>query len=153
MTKPLKVKLKILDKRLNADTLPAYATSGSAAMDLRVLLDDKCTIAPGECEMLHTGLAIHLEDPAYAAIILPRSGLGHKRGLVLGNSVGLIDSDYQGELMISCWNRGKQPQTIEPNDRVAQLLIVPVCQFGFEVVEEFSESDRGAGGYGHSGTS
>lgn len=147
-----KVKLKILDKRLTAECLPAYATSGSAAMDLRALLDDKLTIAPGECEMLHTGLAIHVEDPAYAAIILPRSGLGHKRGLVLGNSVGLIDSDYQGELLISCWNRGKEPQTIEPNDRVAQLMIVPVCQFGFEVVDEFEESDRGAGGYGSSGT-
>lgn len=152
MKQLLKVKLKILDKRLDKASLPAYATAGSAAMDLRVLLDDKCTIAPGECEMLHTGLAIYVEDPAYAAIILPRSGLGHKRGLVLGNSVGLIDSDYQGELLISCWNRGKQSQTLEPNDRVAQLMIVPVCQFGFEVVDEFVESDRGSGGYGHSGT-
>ncbi|MCH9665795.1 MAG: dUTP diphosphatase [Gammaproteobacteria bacterium] len=152
MKEPLKVKLKILDQRISAATLPSYATAGSAAMDLRVLLDENLTIAAGECEMLHTGLAIHLEDPAYAAIILPRSGLGHKRGLVLGNSVGLIDSDYQGELMISCWNRGKQPQTIEPNDRLAQLLIVPVCRFGFEVVEEFEESDRGSGGYGHTGT-
>lgn len=148
----MKVKLKILDPRLSKDNLPTFATAGSAAMDLRVVLDEKCTIAPGECEMLSTGLAIYLEDPNYAAIILPRSGLGHKRGLVLGNSVGLIDSDYQGELLISCWNRGKESQTIEPFARLAQLLIVPVSRFEFELVNEFKPSERGAGGYGHSGT-
>ena len=120
-------------------------------MDLRVLLDEPITIQPGECQMLSTGIAIHVADPKYAAIVLPRSGLGHKRGLVLGNSVGLIDSDYQGELLLSCWNRGKEPQTIEPLDRMAQLMVVPVQHFSFEVVEEFEPSKRGAGGYGSSG--
>ena len=148
----MKVKLKILDPRISREDLPAYTTEGSAAMDLRVLLDEPYAIQPGECKMLSTGLAIHLDNPNYAAIILPRSGLGHKRGLVLGNSVGLIDSDYQGELLISCWNRGQETQTIEPLERIAQLLIIPVCKFSFEVVDEFTPSKRGTGGYGHSGT-
>ena len=147
-----KIKVKILDKRLTADMLPRYATPGSAGMDLRVLLDEKCVIAPGECKMLTTGIAIYVEDPAYAAIILPRSGMAHKRGLVLGNSVGLIDSDYQGELIISCWNRGTEIQTIDTNERLAQLVIMPVCQTEFEIVEDFEATTRGSGGYGHTGS-
>ncbi len=146
-----KIKVKILDKRITADMLPRRATKGSAGMDLRVLLDEKCVIEPGECKMLTTGIAIYVENPAYAAIILPRSGMAHKRGLVLGNSVGLIDSDYQGELIISCWNRGTETQTIDSNERLAQLVIMPVCQAEFEVVEEFEATTRGSGGYGHTG--
>lgn len=147
---PNKIKLKIIDKRVTSNMLPKYATSGSAAMDLRVLLDEPCTIKPGECQLLKTGIAIYLENPSYAALIIPRSGMAHKRGLVLGNSLGLIDSDYQGELMISCWNRGNQIQTIAPNDRLAQIIIVPVvAQAEFEIVDEFKSTERGEGGYGH----
>ena len=131
--------------------MPEYATSGSAGMDLRACLQQPVTLSPGETELIPTGLAIYIGDPGYAAIILPRSGLGHKHGIVLGNLVGLIDSDYQGELMVSAWNRGKSVFTIEPGDRIAQLVILPVCQTGFSVVEEFTSTDRGAGGFGSSG--
>ena len=149
-----RVRLKVLDRRLGwTIPLPQRSTDGSAGVDLRACLDEPLTLPAGGCELLHTGLAIHIEDPRYAAMILPRSGLGHKHGVVLGNLVGLIDSDYQGELMISCWNRGAQPFTIEPGERIAQLIIVPVAQADFEVVESFTESTRGAGGFGHTGRS
>lgn len=147
-----KLAVKILDKRLgNEFPLPAYATAGSAGMDLRALLEEKLTLNPGETQLIPTGMAIHLADPNYAAVILPRSGLGHKHGIVLGNLVGLIDSDYQGQLFVSCWNRGNEAFTIEVGDRIAQLVIVPVAQVEFELVEDFSESDRGAGGFGSTG--
>ncbi len=147
-----KLAVKILDKRLgNEFPLPAYATAGSAGLDLRALLEEKLTLNPGETQLIPTGMAIHLADPNYAAVILPRSGLGHKHGIVLGNLVGLIDSDYQGQLFVSCWNRGNEPFTIEAGDRIAQLVIVPVAQVEFELVEDFSESDRGAGGFGSTG--
>ncbi len=147
-----KLAVKILDKRLgNEFPLPAYATAGSAGLDLRALLEEKLTLNPGETQLIPTGMAIHLADPNYAAVILPRSGLGHKHGIVLGNLVGLIDSDYQGQLFVSCWNRGNEPFTIEVGDRIAQLVIVPVAQVEFELVEDFSESDRGAGGFGSTG--
>ena len=149
-----RVRLKVLDPRLGTDIpLPRRSTDGSAGVDLRACLDEPLLLLPGECELIHTGMAIHLEDPRFAAVILPRSGLGHKHGIVLGNLVGLIDSDYQGELLISCWNRGNQAFRIEPGERIAQLVIVPVVQADFEVVESFSESSRGAGGFGHTGTS
>jgi dUTP pyrophosphatase len=131
--------------------LPAYATEGSAGLDLRACLDAPLLLAPGKAELLPTGIAIHIEDPGLAAIILPRSGLGHKHGIVLGNLVGLIDSDYQGQLMVSCWNRGAEPFTVHPGDRIAQLVVVPVMQVELEVVEDFESSQRAAGGFGHSG--
>ncbi|MBB5204024.1 dUTP pyrophosphatase [Inhella inkyongensis] len=146
------VQLKVLDPRL-AEQLPAYATPGSAGLDLRAALQEPLTLQPGQTELIPTGIAIHLGDPGLAAIILPRSGLGHKHGIVLGNLVGLIDSDYQGPLMVSCWNRGTQAFTIQPLDRLAQLVIVPVLQVGFEVVDEFHASTRGAGGFGSTGAS
>jgi dUTP pyrophosphatase len=148
--RPLKV--KILDRRVGAEfPLPAYATSGSAGLDLRACLDAPLTLEPGKAELIPTGLAIHLEDENLAAVVLPRSGLGHKHGVVLGNLVGLIDSDYQGQLMVSCWNRAREPFTIRPGDRIAQLVVVPVVQVALEVVESFEDSARGAGGFGHSG--
>ncbi|MEX2326456.1 MAG: dUTP diphosphatase [Pseudomonadales bacterium] len=131
--------------------LPSYSTEGSAGMDLRACIDTPCRIGPGDSELIATGISIFIGDPRLAAVILPRSGLGHKHGIVLGNLVGLIDSDYQGELMISCWNRGATEFTIEPGDRVAQLVLVPVVQASFKVVEEFTETVRGAGGFGSSG--
>jgi deoxyuridine 5'-triphosphate nucleotidohydrolase len=147
-----KIQLKILDDRIgNQIPLPAHATEGSAGMDLRACIDQTITLEPGETELIPTGIAIHIEDPGLAATILPRSGLGHKHGIVLGNLVGLIDSDYQGQLFVSCWNRGTDSFTIEQGDRIAQLVFVPVVQADFEVVDDFYESRRGAGGFGHSG--
>ncbi len=146
------LKVRILDARLGREfPLPAYATAGSAGMDLRACLDAPLALTPGRAELLPTGMAIHLDDPALAAVILPRSGLGHKHGVVLGNLVGLIDSDYQGQLMVSCWNRAADTFIIQPGERIAQLIIVPVVQVALEVVESFDESARGAGGFGHSG--
>ena len=133
------------------DLLPAYATPGSAGLDLRACIDAPLTLEPGQTVLVPTGLAIHVGDPGYAAMILPRSGLGHKNGIVLGNLVGLIDSDYQGQLMVSTWNRGHASFTLQPLDRLAQLVIVPVLQVGFNVVEEFATSERGAGGFGSTG--
>ena len=148
-----RVQVKILNDKVGRDLpMPHYATSGSAGMNLRVCIDAPLTIKPGETHLLPTGIAIYLEDPNLAATILPRSGLGHKHGIVLGNLVGLIDSDYQGELKISCWNRGDKDFTIEPGERVAQLVIVPVVQAELDVVEDFEATERGAGGFGHSGT-
>jgi dUTP pyrophosphatase len=144
------IDLKILDPRV-AEQLPAYATPGSAGLDLRACLDAPLLLEPGQAQLIPTGLAIHIEDPGLAAMILPRSGLGHKHGIVLGNLVGLIDSDYQGPLMVSCWNRGGAAFTVLPLDRIAQLVIVPVVQASFRVVEEFGASDRGAGGFGSTG--
>jgi dUTP pyrophosphatase len=144
------VDLRILDARIR-DALPAYATPGSAGLDLRACLDAPLELAPGQTELIPTGLAIHIADPGYAALILPRSGLGHKHGIVLGNLVGLIDSDYQGQLMVSCWNRGATAFTIAPLERIAQLVVVPVCQVQFRRVDAFGESDRGAGGFGSTG--
>jgi dUTP pyrophosphatase len=147
-----RLKVRILDPRLGAEfPLPAYATRGSAGMDLRACLDAPLELAPGGAQLVATGMAIHLEDPGLAAVILPRSGLGHKHGIVLGNLVGLIDSDYQGQLMVSCWNRGREPFTIQPGERIAQLVVVPVVQVSLEVVDSFEHSARGAGGFGHSG--
>jgi len=147
-----KIQLKILDPRLGKDIdLPEYATDGSAGMDLRAALEQTTEIKPGETLLIPTGLSIYVEDPNMAAVILPRSGLGHKHGIVLGNLVGLIDSDYQGQLFVSCWNRGNKPFTIEIGDRIAQLVLVPVIQAEFEVVEEFEKTHRGSGGFGHSG--
>ncbi len=147
-----KLQLKILDERLGRDfPLPDYATSGSAGMDLRAMLEAPLELAPGETELIPTGIAIHIGDPSLAAVILPRSGLGHKHGIVLGNLVGLIDSDYQGQLFVSCWNRGQAPFRIEVGERIAQLVLLPVVRAVFEQVEEFDQSDRGAGGFGHSG--
>ncbi|MGD8934809.1 MAG: dUTP diphosphatase [Gammaproteobacteria bacterium] len=147
-----KIQLKILDQRIgNQIPLPAHATGGSAGMDLRACIDETIMLTPGETELIPTGIAIHINDPGLAATILPRSGLGHKHGIVLGNLVGLIDSDYQGQLFVSCWNRGNDSFTIEPGDRIAQLVFVPVVQADFEVVDEFDQSDRGTGGFGHSG--
>jgi dUTP pyrophosphatase len=144
------IDVKILDPRM-ADQLPAYGTPGSAGLDLRACIDAPLTLEPGQTVLVPTGLAIHLADPGYAAMILPRSGLGHKNGIVLGNLVGLIDSDYQGQLMVSTWNRGHASFTLQPMDRLAQLVIVPVLQVGFNVVEEFASSERGAGGFGSTG--
>lgn len=144
------IDLKILDQRLR-DTLPAYATPGSAGLDLRACLDGPLTLAPGQTELVPTGMAIHLADPGYAAMILPRSGLGHKNGIVLGNLVGLIDSDYQGQLFVSLWNRSQAAFTIQPMDRIAQLVVVPVVQAQFNIVQEFGASERGAGGFGSTG--
>ena len=148
---PLKV--RILDARIGGEfPLPAYATAGSAGMDLRACIDADLVLEPGKAELIPTGLAIYLEDPGLAAVVLPRSGLGHKHGVVLGNLVGLIDSDYQGHLMVSCWNRGREPFTIRPGERIAQLVIVPVVQVELEVVEDFAATARGGGGFGHSGS-
>jgi dUTP pyrophosphatase len=146
------LKIRILDARLGRDfPLPAYATAGSAGLDLRACIDAPLTLAPAQAELMPTGLAIHLDDPGLAAVVLPRSGLGHKHGIVLGNLVGLIDSDYQGQLMVSCWNRSTQPFTVAPGERIAQLVIVPVVQVRLEVVTDFAASERGAGGFGSSG--
>ena len=144
------IDLKIIDARMR-DQLPNYATAGSAGLDLRACIEAPLTIEPGSTHLIPTGLAIHIADPAYAAMILPRSGLGHKHGIVLGNLVGLIDSDYQGELMVSTWNRGATAFVLNPMERLAQLVIVPVLQVGFKVVDAFDESDRGAGGFGSTG--
>ena len=146
----LKVELKILDARLH-NMMPAYATQGSAGLDLRACIEHTQTLHPGETTLIPTGMAIHLSDPGYAAMILPRSGLGHKHGIVLGNLVGLIDSDYQGQLLVSCWNRGKETFILNPLERIAQLVIVPVVQADFNVVEEFAASKRGEGGFGSTG--
>jgi len=146
----MKIDIKILNERMR-DQLPHYATPGSAGLDLRACLDTPLTLEPGETKLVPTGLAIHVADPGYAALILPRSGLGHKHGIVLGNLVGLIDSDYQGELMISTWNRGHTTFTLNPLERLAQLVIVPVVQARFNIVDDFEVSERGAGGFGSTG--
>ena len=148
-----KLQAKILDPRLGRDfPLPDYATSGSAGLDLRAMLQADTTLEPGQTRLIPPGLSIHIADPGLAALVLPRSGLGHKHGIVLGNLVGLIDSDYQGELMVSCWNRGQSNFNIAVGERIAQLMLVPVIQAQFELVSEFDDSDRGAGGFGHSGS-
>jgi dUTP pyrophosphatase len=144
------IDIKILDPRMQA-LLPAYATPGSAGLDLRACILEPITIAPGQTILIPTGLAIHIGEPGYCAMILPRSGMGHKNGIVLGNLVGLIDSDYQGQLMVSTWNRGSKPFTLEPMERLAQLIIVPVLQVGFNIVDSFDASERGAGGFGSTG--
>jgi dUTP pyrophosphatase len=147
------IELKIIDSRIGSEfPLPAYATPGSAGMDLRAMIDRVMVIEPSQTVLIPTGIAIHVADPGLAAVILPRSGMGHKHGIVLGNLVGLIDSDYQGQLMVSCWNRSDKPFTLEIGDRLAQLMFVPVVQATFTVVDEFNSSDRGEGGFGHSGT-
>ena len=147
------IELKILDERIgDSIPLPAYATEGSAGLDMRAVLDGALTVEPGETALVPTGLAIHIGDAGLAAVLLPRSGLGHKHGLVLGNLTGLIDSDYQGQIFISCWNRSSRAYRIEPGERIAQMVFVPVEQVRFSVVTEFADSDRGAGGFGHSGT-
>ncbi|WP_251976999.1 dUTP diphosphatase [Salinicola avicenniae] len=143
--------VKILDERVRDYPLPHYATEGSAGMDLRALLNEPLTLAPGDSELVRTGLAIHIGNPQLAGVVLPRSGLGHKHGIVLGNLVGLIDSDYQGELMISVWNRGQETFILEPGERLAQYVLVPVVQAELEIVEEFVATERAAGGFGHSG--
>lgn len=146
------IEVKILDPKIgNEIPLPAYATDGSAGVDLRACIDETITLEPGQTELIPTGIAIHMQDKNLAATILPRSGLGHKHGIVLGNLVGLIDSDYQGQLFISCWNRGDTTFEIESGDRIAQLVFLPVIQAQFEIVDEFNKSDRGEGGFGHSG--
>jgi len=146
------IELKVLDSRIgNEFPLPEHATAGSAGMDLRACIDQSIVIAPGETQLIPTGIAIHIADPNLAATILPRSGLGHKHGIVLGNLIGLIDSDYQGPLMVSCWNRSNTPFTLEAGERLAQLVFLPVVQATFEIVESFESSDRGEGGFGHSG--
>jgi len=148
----MKLQYRVLDPRLgDSIPLPHYATDGSAGLDLRAMVKEPLLLEPGQTELLPTGMAIHISDPGYAGMILPRSGLGHKHGIVLGNLVGLIDSDYQGELMVSCWNRGNQPFTVEPGERLAQLVIVPVMQVQLEQVDTFTNSERGSGGFGHSG--
>lgn len=147
----MQLDVRILDARLH-DKLPQYATAGAAGLDLRACVDAPLTLAPGATQLIPTGMAIHLADPGYAAVILPRSGLGHKHGIVLGNLVGLIDSDYQGQLMVSAWNRGASAYTIQPLERIAQLVIVPVVQARLNIVEEFAVSERGAGGFGSTGT-
>ncbi|HMM51859.1 MAG: dUTP diphosphatase [Lautropia sp.] len=146
----MRVDVRILDPRLNGQ-LPAYATAGSAGLDLRACIDAPLTLAPGDAQLLPTGLAIHIGDPGHAAMILPRSGLGTKHGIVLGNLVGLIDSDYQGPLMVSCWNRGREPFTIQPMERIAQMIVVPVVQVQWNPVQAFVASDRGSGGFGSTG--
>ena len=146
------LKVRILDARVGKEfPLPAYATAGSAGLDLRACLETPLTLEPGRAELIPTGLAIYVQDPHLAAVILPRSGLGHKHGIVLGNLVGLIDSDYQGQLMVSCWNRGREPFTIRPGERIAQLVVVPVVQVELDIVEDFAGTARGGGGFGHSG--
>ena len=152
LTRRHPLKVRILDARVGTQLpLPAYATDGSAGMDLRACIDAPVTLAPGQTQLIATGLAIHIDDPGLAAVILPRSGLGHKHGIVLGNLVGLIDSDYQGQLMVSMWNREQTAFVIEPGERIAQLVVVPVVQVELEVVNDFATSPRGAGGFGHSG--
>ncbi len=147
-----RIQLKRLDPRLGSEfPLPEYATDGSAGLDLRACIDGPLELAPGATELIPTGFAIHIGDPALAAVLLPRSGLGHKHGIVLGNLVGLIDSDYQGQLFVSCWNRGSTPFTIQPGERIAQMVFVPVVQAAFDLVDEFDSSRRGEGGFGHSG--
>ncbi|MEN8204610.1 MAG: dUTP diphosphatase [Pseudomonadota bacterium] len=147
-----KIQLKILDQRLGQEfPLPHYATDGSAGMDMRACLEAPLEMAPGDTHLIPTGLAIHVADAGLAAVLLPRSGLGHKHGIVLGNLVGLIDSDYQGQVFVSCWNRGKETFTVEPGERIAQMVIVPVVHADFEIVEDFVDSERGAGGFGHTG--
>ena len=149
-----KIQLRLLDERLGRDyPLPDYATKGSAGFDLRACVHEPLLVEPGQTELIPTGIAIHINDPELAAIILPRSGLGHKHGIVLGNLVGLIDSDYQGQVLVSCWNRGYQPFTIDPGLRLAQMVIVPVVQVEFDVVRDFDSSTRGEGGFGHTGQS
>ncbi|MDX1527298.1 MAG: dUTP diphosphatase [Gammaproteobacteria bacterium] len=146
------IQLKIIDSRLGSEfPLPEYATSGSAGVDMRACVDAPLTLEPGETHLIPTGVALHIEDPALAAVLLPRSGLGHKHGIVLGNLVGLIDSDYQGQVFVSCWNRGKESFTIQPGERIAQMVFVPVVRAEFETVVSFQKSDRGDGGFGHSG--
>ena len=148
-----KIQLKILDPRIgNEFPLPEYATPGSAGLDLRACIDEPLTLEPGQTELVPTGIAIHIGDPSLAATILPRSGLGHKHGIVLGNLVGLIDSDYQGQLFVSTWNRGDQAFTLQPGERLAQLVFLPVVQADFRIVDDFDASERGEGGFGHSGT-
>src|SRR5699024_1832146 len=152
-TMPHALQVKVLDKRLGREfEMPARATNGSAGVDLRAMVEAPLTLAPGDCELLPTGLAVYIADPNLAGIILPRSGLGHKKGIVLGNLVGLIDSDYQGALMVSCWNRGGEPFTINPGERIAQFVLVPVVAPQFEVVDEFVASKRGVGGFGSTGS-
>ena len=147
-----RLEVRILDPRIGRDfPLPQYATEGSAGVDLRACLDAPLELKPGDTQLIPSGIAIHLEDAGYAALVLPRSGLGHKHGIVLGNLVGLIDSDYQGQVFVSCWNRGQTTFTIQPGERIAQLVIVPVLQVGFNLVEEFTQSSRGAGGFGSTG--
>jgi dUTP pyrophosphatase len=147
-----RIQLKILDSRIGTTyPMPDYATDGAAGMDLRACLDATVILEPGQTELLPTGIAIHIADPSLAAVLLPRSGLGHKHGIVLGNLVGLIDSDYQGQLFVSCWNRGSEAFTVEPGERIAQMVFVPVVRAGFEVVDDFVDSTRGAGGFGHTG--
>lgn len=147
-----KVQLKLLDERLGSEfPLPTYATAGSAGMDLRACIDAAVQLGPGDCELIPSGIAVHIEDPGLAAMVLPRSGLGHRHGIVLGNLVGLIDSDYQGEILVSCWNRARQPFRIEPGDRIAQLVFVPVRQVAFDIVDAFEASARHTGGFGHTG--
>jgi len=149
-----KVELKILDSRIGGEyPLPHYATDGSAGMDMRACIDEPLELNPGQTELIPSGIAIHMEDREMAATLLPRSGLGHKHGVVLGNLVGLIDSDYQGQVFVSCWNRGDTTFTIEPGERIAQMVFVPIIQAEFEVVDEFDTSERGAGGFGHTGKS
>jgi dUTP pyrophosphatase len=145
-----KLEIKVLDPKIR-DQLPAYATDGSAGLDLRACIDAPITLEPGDTHLMPTGIAIHLDDPGLAAVIIPRSGLGHKHGIVLGNLVGLIDSDYQGQLMVSCWNRGREAFEVKPMERIAQLVIVPVVQVELNVVDSFEESARGAGGFGSTG--
>jgi dUTP pyrophosphatase len=152
MTRMIDVDLKILDPRMGKDIpLPTHATEGSAGMDLRAAIDAPLTLEPGQSELVSSGLAIHIGDPAWCAVIVPRSGLGHKHGLVLGNLIGLIDADYQGPLMVSCWNRGRQSYTMQPGDRIAQLVFLPVARARLNVVESFDPSQRGAGGFGSTG--
>lgn len=152
-SKTLKTEVKILDNRIGKEIpLPTYSTSGSAGMDLRACIDDEIQIAPGETVLIPTGISIYIQDPRLAATILPRSGLGHKHGIVLGNLVGLIDSDYQGPLMVSLWNRGSTTFSINIGDRIAQLVLLPIVQTEFEIVDEFTVTDRGTGGFGHTGT-
>jgi dUTP pyrophosphatase len=147
-----KIQLQIIDKRIGSDfPLPAYATDGSAGMDMRACLDEPLVIHPGKTHLIPTGIAIHIGDPNLAAVLLPRSGLGHKHGIVLGNLTGLIDSDYQGQVFVSCWNRGNDTFTVNPGERIAQMVFVPVVQAEFEIVETFSSSNRGEGGFGHTG--
>ena len=148
----MKLQVKVLDKRIGTEfPLPSYATTGSAGLDLRACINEPLTIEAGETKLIGTGLALYIQDPAYAGLVLPRSGLGHKHGIVLGNLVGLIDSDYQGELMLSCWNRGQQAFTIQVGERLAQYVLVPVIQAELTIVDEFVASERGSGGFGHSG--
>jgi dUTP pyrophosphatase len=147
-----KVQIKILDQKIgNAYPLPTYATHGSAGLDLRACIDETLSLAPNSVELIHTGIAIHLEDPQTAALILPRSGLGHKKGIILGNTVGLIDSDYQGPLMISCWNRSQNTYQVQPGERIAQLVVVPILIADFQIVENFNDTERGDSGFGSTG--